>query len=220
MSRRIFDPSVYLVLDRLFVGQRDLLATLEAAIAGGVTVVQLRDKQAPRPLFLEQARRMLALLRPRGVPLIINDRVDVAREIGADGVHVGQDDMPAAEARRLLGPDAIVGLSVSRPEECAGADPALVDYVGLGPVFPTDTKPDVPPALEVGGVRALRPRRSVPVVAIGGIAGSNAAGVIGAGADGVAVVSSVCAASDPEAAARLLVRAVDRGRARRRLVVP
>jgi thiamine-phosphate pyrophosphorylase len=220
MSRRIFDLSVYLVLDRLFVGQRDLLATLEAALAGGVTMVQLRDKQAPRPLFRDQARRIQALLRPAGVPLIINDRVDVAAEIGADGVHVGQDDMPAAEARRLLGPDAIVGLSVSRANECAGIDPMLVDYVGLGPVFPTDTKPDTPPALGVGGIRALRPRLAVPVVAIGGIGGGNAAGIVGAGADGVAVVSSVCAAPDPEAAARSLTRAVASGRARRRTIAP
>jgi thiamine-phosphate pyrophosphorylase len=220
VTRRIFDPSVYLVLDRLFVGQRDLLATLQAALAGGVTMVQLRDKQASRPLFLEQARRIQALLRPTGVPLIINDRVDVALEIGADGVHVGQDDMPAAEARRLLGPDAIVGLSVSRANECAGVDAALVDYVGLGPVFPTDTKPDAPPALGVGGVRALRPRLAVPVVAIGGIGGGNAAGIVSAGADGVAVVSSVCAAPDPAAATRLLTRAVASGRARRRMIAP
>jgi len=216
MSRRIFDPSVYLVLDRLFVGQRDLLATLQAALAGGVTMVQLRDKQAPRPLFLDQARRMLALLRPAGVPLIINDRVDVALAVGADGVHVGQDDMAAAEARRLLGPDAIVGLSVSRPEECGGADPAVVDYVGLGPVFPTDTKPDTPPPLGIGGVRALRPRLALPVVAIGGIGAGNAAGLVGAGADGVAVVSAICGAPDPEAASRRLARAVAAGKARRR----
>lgn len=218
MSRRIFDLSVYLVLDRLFVGQRDLLATLQAALAGGVTVVQLRDKHAPRPLFLEQARRIQALLRPTGVPLIINDRVDVAAEIGADGVHVGQDDTDALEARRRLGPDAIVGLSVGRASECAGADPALIDYVGLGPVFPTDTKPDTPPPLGVGGVRALRPLLAVPVVAIGGIGGGNAAGIVAVGADGVAVVSSVCAAPDPEAAARLLARAVADGRARRRTI--
>ncbi|MGE0116551.1 MAG: thiamine phosphate synthase [Dongiaceae bacterium] len=216
MSRRIFDPSVYLVLDRLFAGQRDLLAVLQAALAGGVTMVQLRDKQAPRSLFLDQARRMLALLRPAGVPLIVNDRVDVALAVGADGVHVGQDDMAAGEARRLLGPDAIVGLSVSRPEECAGADPAVVDYVGLGPVFPTDTKPDTPPPLGIGGVRALRPHLGVPVVAIGGIGAGNAAGLVGAGADGVAVVSAICAAPDPEAASRRLARAVAAGKARRR----
>jgi len=215
MSRG-FDPSVYLVLHRLFIGQRGLLATLRAALAGGVTVVQLRDKHALRPLFLEEARRIQALLRPLGVPFIVNDRVDVAREIGADGVHVGQDDMPAAEARRLLGPDAIIGLSVRRPDEIAGADPDIVDYVGLGPVFATSTKPDTPPPLDVGGVRALRPRLAVPVVAIGGIGAGNAAEIVRAGADGVAVVSSICSAPDPEAAARRLVYAVARGRARRR----
>jgi thiamine-phosphate pyrophosphorylase len=220
MSRRIFDPSVYLVLDRLFVGERDLLATLQAALAGGVTIVQLRDKQAPRPLFLAQARRIQALLRPTGVPLIINDRVDVAQEIGADGVHVGQDDMAAAEARRLLGPEAIIGLSASRPDELASADPALVDYIGLGPVYPTDTKLNTPPPLGVGGVRALRPRLKLPVVAIGGIGANNAAPLIVAGADGVAVVSSICSAPDPEAAARLLTRAVANGRDRRLLVAP
>jgi len=217
MSRR-FDPSVYLVLDRLFIGERGLLATLRAALAGGVTVVQLRDKQALRPLFLEEARRIQALLRPLGIPFIVNDRVDVAREIGADGVHVGQDDMPAADARRLLGPDAIIGLSVSRADEIAGADPDIVDYVGLGPVFATNTKPDTPPPLDLGGVRALRPRLAVPVVAIGGIGAGNAAEIVRAGADGVAVVSSICSAPDPEAAARRLVSAVARGRAHRRAV--
>jgi thiamine-phosphate pyrophosphorylase len=220
MSRRIFDPSVYLVLDRLFVGERDLLATLQAALAGGVTVVQLRDKQAPRALFLEQARRIQALLQPTDVPLIINDRVDVALEIGADGVHVGQDDMAAAEARRLLGPRAIIGLSVSRPDELAAADPALVNYIGLGPVFPTDTKLNTPPPLGIGGVRALRRRLKLPVVAIGGIGANNAAPLIVAGADGVAVVASICSAPDPEAAARLLTRAVANGRERRLLVAP
>jgi thiamine-phosphate pyrophosphorylase len=220
MSRRIFDPSVYLVLDRLFVGERDLLATLQAALAGGVTVVQLRDKQAPRALFLEQARRIQALLQPTDVPLIINDRVDVALEIGADGVHVGQDDMAAAEARRLLGPQAIIGLSVSRPDELAAADPALVNYIGLGPVFPTDTKLNTPPPLGIGGIRALRRRLKLPVVAIGGIGAHNAAPLIVAGADGVAVVASICSAPDPEAAARLLTRAVANGRERRLLVAP
>jgi thiamine-phosphate pyrophosphorylase len=220
MSGRVFDLSVYLVLDRLFIGERDLLATLQAALAGGVTVVQLRDKQAPRPLFLAQARRIQALLRPTGVPLIINDRVDVALEIGADGVHVGQDDMAAAEARRLLGPEAIIGLSASRPDELVGADPGIIDYIGLGPVFPTDTKPNTPPPLGLGGVRALRPQLRLPVVAIGGIGAGNAAPLIGAGADGVAVVSSICSAPDPEAAARLLTRAVANGRARRRQVAP
>jgi len=215
---RAVDLSVYLVLDAGFIGQRDILAVLQAALAGGVTAVQLRDKLAPRSALLAQARRIQTLLKATTVPLIINDRVDVAREIGADGAHVGQEDMPAAEARRLLGPGAILGLSVTKAEECATVDPAVVDHVGLGPIFATGTKPDAAMPLGIAGLRALRRRLALPVVAIGGIDADNTAEVIAAGADGVAVVSAICGASDPEAATRRLARAVAAGRRRGRAV--
>jgi thiamine-phosphate pyrophosphorylase len=216
LTRPSFDPSLYLVIDPLLLGGRELEATLRAALAGGVTLVQLRDKHAARERFLGQARLIQAVLRGSGVPLIINDRVDVAAELCAEGVHVGQSDMTVTEVRQRLGPDAIVGLSICHGSELVGVDPAQVDYVGLGPIFSTRTKPDAAPVLGLRGLRSIRPRLTLPLVAIGGIDAANAADVIEAGADGVAVVSAICAATDPGAAARRLQRAVSEGRGRRR----
>lgn len=207
--------SLYLVLDTELLGPRDLTTTLAAALEGGVRVVQLRDKQASRHDVLARARRVQALLSGTGVPLVINDHVDVAAEIGADGVHVGQSDMPLSAVRRLLAPRAIVGLSITSLEQLTAHDLALADYVGLGPIFPTATKLDAAPALGLEAIRRARQQLAVPLVAIGGIDAGNAAAVIEAGADGVAVVSAICAAADPRAAALALSRAVDAGRARR-----
>ena len=148
------------------------------------------------------------------MPLIVNDRVDVALAVGADGVHIGRNDMAPNDARRVLGPDAIVGWSVTGSEDLAPLDPAVVDYAGLGPVFPTATKPDAARPLGIDGVRALRPRIPVPVVAIGGITADTAGGIVAAGADGVAVVSAICAAADPKTAAAGLAGAVAAARAR------
>lgn len=209
------DLSLYLVLDTELLGERDLGVTLRGALAGGVSIVQLRDKQANRHEYLERARQVQALLAGSGVPLVINDHVDVAAEIAADGVHVGQSDMPVGDVRRVLAPGALVGLSITHLEQLAAGDVALADYVGLGPIFPTATKLDAAPALGLEAIRRTRQRLSRPLVAIGGIDAGNAADVIEAGADGVAVVSAICAAPDPRAAALALRRAVDAGRARR-----
>ncbi len=206
-----FDLSLYLVTDPGMTARRGLLATVAAAVEGGVTLVQLRDKDGPAGALVEAARALRALLAPRGIPLIVNDRVDVARAAGADGVHLGQDDRPPAEVRAILGPDAIIGLSITAGSQLAAVDPT-VDYIGLGPLFPTDTKADAATALGESRFTALRARLQMPAVAIGGITAANAARAIAAGADGVAVVSAICAAPDPRAAARALRATVDSAR--------
>lgn len=210
---RPFDLSVYLVTDAALCGARGVPAVVERAVAGGATMVQLRDKEASTRVLLEEALALLALLRPLGIPLIVNDRVDVALAAGADGVHVGQDDMPALPARRLIGEGLLLGVSVGSEAEARGVDPGLVDYAGIGPVFATATKPDAGAALGLDRVRALRRMLPVPAVGIGGIDAGNAAAVVRAGADGVAVVSAICAAADPQAAAEAVAAAVRHGRA-------
>lgn len=209
-----FDLALYLVTDPGMTARRGLLETVAEAVAGGVTIVQFRHKDGPVGPMVEVGRALKALLAPRGIPLIVNDRVDVAQAIGADGVHVGQDDLPPATARALLGPTAIVGLSITSESQLATLDRS-VDYVGLGPIFSTGTKLDAAPALGETTFATLRRRLSPPVVAIGGLTAANAAAAIAAGADGIAVVSAICAAADPRAAARALRTAVDRALAAR-----
>ncbi|WP_127088426.1 thiamine phosphate synthase [Aquabacter cavernae] len=201
---RAFDLSLYLVTDPRQTAQRGLLETVRAAVAGGVTLVQLRDPDAKGRALAEQARALLALLRPLGVPLIINDRVDVAVAVDADGVHLGQSDMAPADARALLGRERILGLSVGTLEELAASDLSLVDYVGTGPVKATGTKTDAGAAIGLDGLAIVRRQVSLPLVGIGGIDRAITGDVIRAGADGVAVVSALCAAPDVAAAARAL----------------
>ena len=213
MSPR-FDLSLYLVTDPEMTARRGLVETVAAAVEGGVTMVQLRHKDGPARMVAEAGRALHALLAPRGIPLIVNDRIDVAHAIGAEGVHVGQDDLPSAAARAILGPRAIIGLSITGENQLAGCDPAGVDYVGLGPLFPTGTKADAAGALGEAAFAVIRRRLPCPVVAIGGITAHNAARAIAAGADGIAVVSAICAAADPGAAARALRAAVNAARKR------
>lgn len=192
-----------LVTDSALCGERGVLAVVEAAVAGGVCCVQLREKRLATRAFVERARALKAWLTPRGVPLIINDRVDVALACGADGVHVGQSDMAPEDVRRLM-PGALIGLSVESLAQLAAAEAAPVDYYGVSPVFVTATKADAAPALGLAGLAAIRARTNRPLVGIGGIDAGNAAGVLAAGADGLAVVSALCAAVDPATAARAL----------------
>jgi thiamine-phosphate pyrophosphorylase len=194
---------------------RPLEGIVEAAVRGGVSAVQLREKSCSTQEYIETARRIKRVLKPFGVPLIINDRVEVALEVGAAGVHLGQGDMPPAEARKLLGPDAVIGLSVETPEQVDKADDLDVDYLGVSPIFPTPTKTDLATAWGLQGLRPLRSRSRHQLIAIGGINSSNAAEVMEAGADGIAVVSAICSAPDPEAAARELRTIVNRCRNRR-----
>jgi len=207
-----FDLSLYLVTDPAMTARRGLAETVAAAVAGGVTMVQLRDKTSPPAAVIEAGRALRARLAPLGIPLIVNDRIEVAQAIGADGIHVGPSDLAPAAARAALGPRALVGFSINAAGRLADFDAAAVDYVGLGPIFPTGTKADAAPALGEAAFAALRRRLPCPVVAIGGIDATNAARAIAAGADGVAVVSAICAAPDPRAAAHALRAAVDAAR--------
>lgn len=182
-------------------------ARVRAWAAGGVTALQLRDKTAPDAAVLERALALAALCRELGLLFIINDRAEWQAPAGADGVHVGQADRPD-EARRLLGPGALLGVSVADPEQARRAAAAGADYLGAGPVFPTGSKADAAPAIGLAGLAALcaaAPR--IPVVAIGGITADNAADTIAAGAAGVAVISAL-AGSEPQADAARLVQAV------------
>ncbi|HQS09725.1 MAG: thiamine-phosphate diphosphorylase [Rhizobiales bacterium 24-66-13] len=209
----MFDLSLYLVTDPAQTAARGLLATVEQAVQGGVTIVQLRDPHAKGRALVEQARALKALLSPHGIPLIINDRVDVALAADADGVHLGQDDIDPAAARGVLGAGRILGLSIGSPEELAASDLSGVDYVGVGPVNATGTKGDAGGAIGVAGLAALRKRISLPLVGIGGIDAACAADVIRAGADGIAVVSALCKAGDVSAAARDLTAIIAAARA-------
>jgi thiamine-phosphate pyrophosphorylase len=207
-----FDPTLYLVTDPVLAGGRPLAEVVAAAVKGGATLVQLRDKEAGGRTLLEQARSLKALLDPLGVALIVNDRVDVAAAAGAAGCHVGQSDLPAAAARALLGPEPILGVSLDRVEQIAEVDPEIVDYVAHGPFAATATKPDAGAPVGAAGLAAVRARTRLPLVAIGGIDDRNAGEAVRAGADGIAVVSAIVAAADPEAASRQLMRAVETAR--------
>ncbi len=209
---KAFDLTLYLVIGPDDVPGRSVAAVTAAAVAGGVTLVQLRDKTAPDAEMAELARSLQEILAPRSLPLIINDRIEVARDVGAAGVHLGIDDQPAVEAREALGPEAIIGVSAGTQEEADLVDPGVVDYVGTGAVYATATKADAGAAIGLDGLTALRRRLAPPMVAIGGIGLSTAAAVAATGVEGIAVVSAICGAVDPEAAARDLRGAVDRGR--------
>ncbi len=203
------DWSVYVITDRRTAGDRSLLDIVQAAIRGGATVVQLREKEASTRAMIELGQALLEITRAAGIPLIVNDRVDVALAIGAEGVHVGQDDMPAAMARRLIGPDRILGVSARTVEEAIQAQRDGADYLGAGDVFGTPTKPDAGAPIGVEGLARIARAVSIPVVAIGGVTPQNASAAIEAGAVGVAVISAVVGAPDPEAAARRLREVVE-----------
>lgn len=204
LRQRLVSARLYLVTDER-LAEPDLLRRLRAAIGAGGGVVQYRAPSLKRRELLCRAARVQELCREFGALFIVNDAADVAALLGADGLHLGQDDLPAADARRLVGPDPLIGLSISAVEEARrAADDPAIDYLGVGAVFPTGTKPDA----EYGGPELLRAVRSevrLPLVAIGGIRPDNAGQVWAAGADLVAVVSAVCYAEDPAAAARALL---------------
>lgn len=192
---------LYAVTDRAWVGRQTLYEQVEAAIRGGATCVQLREKHLDKAAFLAEARQIAALCKARGVPFIINDDLDIALACGADGVHVGQDDMPAAEVRRRAGRDLIVGVSAHNVAEARKAAADGADYLGAGAVFTTSTKQDVT-ALSHAGLKAICEAVDIPVVAIGGIGPENILDLAGCGLDGVAVVSALFAREDTAQAAR------------------
>lgn len=210
-SHRALDVSLMLVVGPDDTRGRPVRDVVAAAVAGGVTAVQFRQKGGDVRAHVAEARALVALLRPLGVPLLVNDRIDVALAADADGAHVGQQDLAPGDARRLLGPGRFLGLSVTTPREAEalGRLPAgTVDYAGVGPVFATATKLDAAPPLGRDGVVAACAALAVPAVAIGAISAANAAAVLDAGVQGLAVVSAICAADDPARAARRLAELV------------
>lgn len=181
------------------------------AVRGGVTSVQLREKHLATRAFVATAAHLKALLAPFGIPLIINDRVDVALAVGAHGVHVGQDDMPCETVRRLMGPTALIGLSVECWEDVVRAQDQPVDYLGVSPIFATPTKTDTRGAWGLEGLARIRAFSRHPLVAIGGLNEANIPAVVHAGAEGIAVVSALCAATDPRQAAEALSHRIEEG---------
>jgi thiamine-phosphate pyrophosphorylase len=215
------DLRLYALVDPAVAGDRTLV-DIAGLIAGSATLVQLRDKHGSTRAMVEQARSLRDVLEPAGVPLLINDRVDVALAAEADGVHVGQDDMSVPDARLLLGRTAIIGLSVSTLRQAQNAPLELLDYVGVGAVFATGSKDDASAPIGISGlreiVRAIRTRApGFPICGISGINAGNAAEIIEAGADGVAVISALSLAPDPEQAALDLRAVVDDALKQRRL---
>jgi thiamine-phosphate pyrophosphorylase len=206
--RRPFDLSLYLVTDRALSAGRPLEKIIEEAVQGGATMVQLREKDIPTREFLDLARRLKSLLAPRGIPLIINDRLDIALASGADGIHVGQSDMPVPEIRRLGGPELLIGLSVESEEDARDAEKLDIDYIGISPVYTTPTKKELTRGLGPEGVRSICSLSRFPAVGIGGLNHTNSAEVIRSGAEGVAVVSALCSAESPEKAAQSLSKLI------------
>jgi thiamine-phosphate pyrophosphorylase len=207
MTRR-FDPTLYLVTDPDLARGRELAQVAAAAVRGGVTLVQLRDKGGDGRALLEAALALNAVLEPHGVPLLVNDRADIAYAAGA-GCHVGQSDLPAEAARAIVGPDAILGVSIDEVQQADAVDPELVDYLAYGPFAATATKSDAGAPVGADGMAAVRKRIMLPLIAIGGIDAHNVAEAVRAGADGIAVVSAIMAATDPEGASRKLRAAID-----------
>lgn len=202
---------LYLVTDSGICGAANLENVVAEAVAGGVTMVQLREKTMCTRDFVKTACRLSALLRPRHIPLIINDRVDVALACNADGVHLGQSDMPYETARLLLGPHRIIGLSVECPDDVVKANSMDVDYIGASPVFATPTKSDTAEPLGLDGLKRVVELSVHPVVAIGGMNAATVPGVMECGADGVAVVSAIMGASSPRESAAAISKLVENG---------
>lgn len=195
---------LYLVTDAPEIYPHDLLSAVEAALAGGASFLQYRAETGSRRLLYETAVSLSKFAQSYGVPFVINNHLDLALAIDGAGLHLGQDDLPAAVARRLLGSDRILGLSINQRADLE--DPALahVDYLGVGPVFPTQSKKDATPALGLQGLTAIVAATSLPTVAIGGIHLGNVSDVLGCGVDGVAVISALSRVENPSAAARAL----------------
>jgi len=203
--KKAFDLSLYLVTDDSAKKCHGLLETVEAAVAGGATIVQYRSDNPDAGTCYAEARALVEFLRSRGVPFIVNNRVDLALAVDADGVHVGQRDLPAGVVRSLIGAERILGFSVSNRAEFDAVDFSVVDYLGIGPVFPTATKKDAAPALGVEKFAELAKISCVPVVAIGGINLERSRAVhVAAPRAGIAVVSAICSAENPEASAKEL----------------
>ena len=194
---------LYAVTDRAWTGKQTLYEQVEAALKGGVTCVQLREKELDETAFLQEAKELCALCRRYGVPFLVNDNVEIAIACGADGIHVGQEDLAVGEVRRRVGENMILGVSVHTVEEARQAVRDGADYLGLGAVFPTSTKTDVE-QMPNETLRAICDAVDVPIVAIGGINRGNILRLAGSGVDGVALVSAIFSAEDIEGTCREL----------------
>jgi thiamine-phosphate pyrophosphorylase len=212
MTSKKIDYSLYLVTDRDLSRGRSTFEIVRAAVAGGVTCVQLREKNCSTAEFIQEALKIRDFLAGHGVPLIINDRLDVALAVAADGVHLGQTDMPYQMARDITGADLLIGISAESLDDAIEAAGQGADYLGVSPIYDTPTKTDTAPALGLSGLRAIRKAVGIPLVGIGGLNRENAAAVIANGADGVAVVSAIVSADDPQSAARRLRKEIERGK--------
>ncbi len=210
--RPSLDLSAYLVLDPGLCAGIGMVETARAAVAGGVRTVQLRHKTAATREMIEIGRALLEALSGTGAKLVINDDAAAAHALDAAALHIGQGDMAVKQARCAIGPDKLLGLSVETEDHARAVDAGLVDYVGVSPVFGTPTKADHAPPVGIDGLRRIVEICPVPAVGIGGLGPQHAREVIGAGADGLAVVSAICGQPDPELAARRLVKAVEEAR--------
>ncbi len=210
--KKDFDLSLYLVLDPLLCRDLGMVETTRAAVAGGATIIQLRDKEASTTAMIETGRALKRILHGTNIRLIVNDDVEAAIAIGADGLHIGQEDMNAADARRMIGPDMILGLSVETEALASSIDVRVVDYAGIGPVFATPTKPDHKQPIGFDGLARIIRLCPVPSVAIGGLKAEHAASVYSTGADGLAVVSAICGQPDPQAATSIIAKAIKEAR--------
>lgn len=202
------DLLLYAVTDRHWLDGRRLIDVVRESLDGGVTMVQLREKTLEEGKFLEEAKELQALCRERGVPFLVNDNVEIAREMNADGVHVGQSDMEALDVRAILGPDKILGVSAQTVEQAVLAEKHGADYLGVGAVFPTGSKDDADD-VSYDTLKAICQAVSIPVVAIGGITQQNVEKLAGSGICGVAVISAIYAAKDVKAAAADLKSTVE-----------
>ena len=212
MKLQNIDYSLYLVTDRDLARGRSTFEIVKAAVDGGVTVVQLREKHCSTREFIEQALAIKNFLKARKVPLIINDRLDVAQAVKADGVHLGQTDMPLEMAKDILGDSMLIGISAESIEDAIAAEKGGADYLGVSPIYTTSTKTDTAPPLGLAGLREIRKAVSLSLVGIGGLNKENSAEAIRSGADGVAVVSAIVAADDPKAAAIELKQVITEAR--------
>jgi len=208
---------LYLVTDRQLCGARSLEDVVFQALQGGVACVQLREKDVSTRFFVKEAQKIKTLTAQFGTPLIINDRLDVALAIEADGVHIGQDDMPYETARKLMGPKAIIGLSVETWDDVVTAQKLDVDYLGVSPIFETPTKSDTKGSWGLEGLARIKAYSRHPLVAIGSLNATNAEDAVMAGADCIAVVSAICAAPDPLQASRQL-NTIIRAALKRRII--
>ena len=208
MNKSEIDYGLYLVTDRSLTLNRDLLFIIEEAILGGATVVQLREKECSSREFYDIALEVASLTKKYHVPLIINDRLDIALAVKAEGLHIGQSDLPYSVAREIMGKEAIIGLSVESVQDAIDAESLDVDYLGISPVFSTNTKNDTAKPLGLEGIKEIKRLSKHKLVAIGGINLQNTRDIINAGADGIAVVSAICSAESPRKASEELLKEI------------